>query len=344
MVTSSLTALVMALAAAAAPAHDEAPAAICQAAARQPVIVAARQALERDATNLSARFRLADSWSNIGCFADAIEVLQVAESVNPRNEELQTRLRVARSMVSEQTYFENLDRAAQAARLSRANLRCSKLADVQACDDALLINPNDAELLTAKAEALLQSKRPAEAVAMFRRAMAAGRSKDSVAAKLAQAEVQRQAMLATCESGFGDAGRQACQAAWLPGAPDELRVFKRRGALLEADNQRAAALDVYIAASQLPGSDRSIDQSIVSLSEGSGRGNPRTTAARSAALLRLGRVSDAGENLHAARAPAKAPSVAASNRPTAVATPIVAGTAGSGLRNFSNAAEPTRSN
>jgi tetratricopeptide (TPR) repeat protein len=280
--------------------HEAASAAACQAAAEQPAIAEAKAALDADATNLRVRLKLADAWSDAGCFSDALQVLQGGEALHPGDKELQTRLRVARSLVNEESYFDSMDRAAKEAVLSRAIFRCAKLADVNACDDALNMQPDNPELLIAKADALVQLKRPGEAIGIYRSALPVSANREAVNAKIALAESQRHAFLDICETKTGDVARRACESALLAGAPDELTVFKHRGLLLQADNQLSPALDAYMAAAHLDPGDRSVALAIVSLSGSTGRQDALTLAARGRALMTLGRASEALEPLRQA--------------------------------------------
>ena len=116
-----------------------------------------------------------------------------------------------------------------------------------------------------------------------------------------QAESQRHAFLDICETKTGDVARRACESALLPGAADEVAVFKRRGLLLQADNQLSPALDAYMAAAHLDPGDRSVALAIVSLSGSTGRQDALTLAARGRALMTLGRASEALEPLRRTR-------------------------------------------
>jgi tetratricopeptide (TPR) repeat protein len=300
MATNRLLALLLIGLCRAAWPHEAASPAVCQAAAGQPAITEAKAALDADPTELRARLKLADAWGDAGCFGDALQVLQDGQAMHPGDKELQARLRVAKSLVSEQGYFDSMDRAAKNATLSRAAFRCTKLAEVNSCDDALNMKPNDPELLIAKADALVQVKRPGEAIGIYRAALPVSADREAVNAKVALAESQRHTFLDTCETKTGDAAMRACESAWLPGAPDEVTVFKRRGMLLQADNQLSPALDAYMAAARLDPNDHSVALAIVSLSDSTGRQDALTLAARGRALIALGRPSEAVEPLRQA--------------------------------------------
>jgi tetratricopeptide (TPR) repeat protein len=300
MATNRLLALLLICLCRAAWPHETALPAACQAAAEQPPIAEARVALDANPTDLRVRLKLADAWGDAGCFSDALQVLQGGEALHPGDKELQARLRVAKSLVSEQGYFDSMDRAAKNATLSRATFRCAKLADVRSCDDALNMKPNDPDLLIAKADSLAQLKRLGEAIGAYRNALPASADREAVNAKIALAESQRRTFLDTCATQTGDAAMRACESALLAGAPDEVTVLRRRGMLLQADNQLSPALDAYMAAARLDPSDHSVALAIVSLSDSTGRRDALTLAARGRAFMALGRASEALDPLRQA--------------------------------------------
>jgi Flp pilus assembly protein TadD len=70
-------------------------------------------------------------------------------------------------------------------------------------------------------------------------------------------------------------------------------VFKRRGLLLQNDNQPGASLDAYLAAARLAPRDRDVARAVVALSGSTERSDAPTLTARGAALMTLGRPADA---------------------------------------------------
>jgi tetratricopeptide (TPR) repeat protein len=132
--------------------------------------------------------RLADALVDQGCYQEAVEILEGAQEGFPRNAELAGKLRDTRSLVTEQTYIEGLTQAAESAKIARNQLRCTKLADISACDDALHSKPDDVPLLLAKGDALMQANRPAEAVTVYRHVSQLKPGDDSLETKLASAE------------------------------------------------------------------------------------------------------------------------------------------------------------
>jgi tetratricopeptide (TPR) repeat protein len=190
MATNKIIGLLLFLISATAGAREAASPASCQAAAAQPAIANTKLALDRNPTDLPTRFRLADAWSDEGCFNEALQVLQSGRELHPESKELETRLRVARSLVGEETYFDNLDRANDDAKLKRDTFRCTKLSDLDACGEALRMKPDDPALLVAQGDALVREKRPAEAIGHYRRAAAVAPDLPDVASKISAAEAQ----------------------------------------------------------------------------------------------------------------------------------------------------------
>lgn len=253
----------------------------------------AHEALQADPRDLSMRMKLADAQIADNCYEAAVHTLQEGEAFHGRNPQLQARQREAQSMLRERSYFEGLDRAEQAAKISRSLLRCNKLADMGACDEALKLQPDDARIVIAKADALVQAKRPTEALDVYRHAQQLAPGNSTLDAKLSAAETQSQELLVTCLNGTGQAALQACQSRRIRGAEHEFDILQRTGTLQQAANQPEAALDSFVAASLIQPKDRSVARSIVTLSASTERSDALTLAARGAALLTLDRPMDA---------------------------------------------------
>jgi predicted Zn-dependent protease len=184
-----LTALLGEPVAAQADAHARALArAACQNGKQAEAVTDASAAQEREPNELGPRLRLADALVDQGCYQEAVEVLEASQQAFPRNRELSGKLRDVRSLVTEQTYIEGLTQAAEGAKFQRNQLRCTRLADATACDDALKFKPDDQQLLLAKGDALMQSNRPADAAATYRDAAQLKPADEAVKTKLAAAE------------------------------------------------------------------------------------------------------------------------------------------------------------
>ena len=290
------------LAACAAQAHEGAT---CQVNA-PAAVVSARSAFAAQPDSLPALFRLADALVEANCYDEAVHALEEGEERHPRNPELQAKLRTTRSLVSEQTYFAGLEQAEVAARVSRNVLRCSRLGDLNACDEALKLKPNDLDILMAKGDAQLAAGKPADAEQTYLRARQFAPDEAKLGTQLAAAQSQRQAALASCQKGTGDAALAACQAALLRGADDEFTVHTRLAQIYQQRNQPAAALNAYIAANSLRRGDRSVALGIVAITDADPHRDAVASAARGSALLTLRRGTEALAALRQAQALAPA--------------------------------------
>src|SRR5688572_12854426 len=82
-------------------AHDHAKDGACAAAADKPALTSAREALQRTPDALKVRLGLADLLIDAGCYEEAVHVLEDGTAMHARSDELQKRLRTARSLISE---------------------------------------------------------------------------------------------------------------------------------------------------------------------------------------------------------------------------------------------------
>ena len=171
----------------------------CQIDSLPKTVTDAWAALKRTPNELEPQLAIADALIDQGCYKEAVPVLEAGLAQRPRSSELQSRLRAARSMLNEEHFFEGLGTAQEAARLQHSVMRCTKLSDVSACDDALHIKPDDPQLVIAKGDALAHGGRPAEAILVYLRAASLLPSDDGVKSKLAAAESQREGLVSQCE-------------------------------------------------------------------------------------------------------------------------------------------------
>jgi Flp pilus assembly protein TadD len=190
MAISKAWPIVLALAAGSAWTREGAKPSECQARASQPAIASILAQVARNPEDLRSQVALADAWSDAGCYNEAVGVLQSAVAAHPGIAELQTRLRVAKSLVGEEHFFDDLDRVDREAKLRRDAFRCDNLADLDACNEAVLLKPDDSALLTALGDALMRAKRPSEALQRYRRAEALTPDTQAVADKIRLAEAE----------------------------------------------------------------------------------------------------------------------------------------------------------
>jgi cytochrome c-type biogenesis protein CcmH/NrfG len=76
------------------------------------------------------------------------------------------------------------------AALKQDTARCSSLADVSACYNAIRWNPNDPALLAALGDALVRAQRLQDAVRNYRRAAVLAPGTNGLAAKISAAEMK----------------------------------------------------------------------------------------------------------------------------------------------------------
>ncbi len=272
----------------------------------QPQVATPRAELNSQPNSLEAQLKLADALIDLGCYRDAVPVLEAGLAQRPRSSELQSRLRAVRSMLSEEHFFEGLGNARETAKFQHDQLRCTKVGDVGACDDALRAKPNDPQLTVAKGDALLHGGRSADALLVYRHARELLPADDAVKTKISDAESQRQVLVQQCEGTADAAAVDACQAALLHGTPDEFVLLKRKGILLQSMNRADAALDAFIAAEVIKQDDPSVALAVVALSDSTGRKDALGLAARGSALLILGRGTESLQALQRAQALAPA--------------------------------------
>ena len=273
----------------------------CQPGAESPAVAASRVDLAKDDRSLDARLKLADALLAQMCYAEAVHVLEDGEAIHPRNPGVQSRLRDARSMLSEQRYFDGLGNAQEAAKRQRNTLRCKQLGDLSACDAALADTPDDTELLGAKGDALLQANRVTDALPVFRRAVSLSAADAGLRARLTNAEERRAALFTQCQTATGEQALQACQQSLVPGASDELAIQQRKAVVLQGMDKPSQALDAYIAANLLKSDDRAVALAIVALTDSTGRKDALALAARGSALVTLNRGTEALQALQQAQ-------------------------------------------
>jgi tetratricopeptide (TPR) repeat protein len=278
----------------------------CQIDSLPKTVTDAWAALKRSPNELERQLAVADALIDQGCYKEAVPVLEAGLAQRPRSSELQSRLRAARSMLNEEHFFEGLGNAQETAKLQHSVMRCTKLSDVSACDDALHMKPEDPQLLIAKGDAIAHGGRPADAILVYLHAGGLLPGDEVVKSKLAAAESQREALVSQCEGNADTAAADACQAALLRGSQDEFALLRRRGILLQSLDKPEQALDAFIAANVLKQNDKSVALAIVALTDSTGRRDAMALAARGSSLLTVGRATEGLQALRQAEALAPA--------------------------------------
>jgi tetratricopeptide (TPR) repeat protein len=336
----------------------------CVKGAQQNSDIAARKTvLQRSPTLLGTRIELANLLEKAGCYDEAVHVLEEGQKYNPLNPTLQFSLRRARNMVKEEHHLEGVDQAEASVRLNRKMERCTGEGEVAACDEVLSQQPNNTKILIAKGDALMKAHRGAEAWKAYVRASELAPNDTALSAKMQTLRSQRQALVKRCTDGDGDAALQACKSVLVKGAPNEFELTVRMGLLQQSSNQASQALDSYIAANSLRHGDKGVALAILALLQSTQRKDAIALAARGSSLVTLGRAHEAlaplrqakalepelpdiDQQLKTAEALARTESTIhkEQERLTQVAAVSAAEETIPEPQQFSNVAEPTRSN
>jgi len=298
-------------------------------------IAAGKTSLQRSPTQLGKRVELANLLEKVGCYDEAVHLLEEGQKYNPFNPTLLFSLRRARNMVREEHYREGIDQAEASVRLNRKIERCTREREIAACDEVLSQQPNNTKILIAKGDALVKAHRPAEASKAYLRASELAPNSTALTGKLQALQSQRQALLKRCTDGDGDAALHACKSVLVKGAPNEFEITVRMGLLPQSTNQASQALDSYIAANSLRHGDKEVALAILALLESTQRKDAIALAARGSSLVTLGRAHEAL---------ARTESTVHKERPAQMAAVSAEMEAIPEPQNFSNEAEATRSN
>src|ERR1700693_6373019 len=116
--------------------------AACQEGSAPEAVSHARTTFQKNPEQLGPRLDLADALMDQGCYEDAVALLEAGQSMYPHNVELSGKLRDVRSMLTEQTYIRGITQAEDTAKQQHNQLRCTELADIEACNTALRSSPN----------------------------------------------------------------------------------------------------------------------------------------------------------------------------------------------------------
>ncbi len=203
--------------------------AACQQGSVPESVSHARTVFQRNPDQLGPLLQLADALMDQGCYEDAVAVLEAGQSTFPHNGELSGKLRDVRSMLTEQTYISGITEAEDVAKQQHEQLRCTQLSDVEACNEALRLSPNDTSLLVGKADGLMQRGHPADAAAAYQRVLQLNPGNEAMRAKLAAATARANATSASLDA----ATREASAAAPAP------RTARRSHAALDSSGTAA---------------------------------------------------------------------------------------------------------
>ena len=211
-----------------------------------------RVAIDEDALDLQARLALCQ----VHIDADELEQASVVvrQGLAACGKRDCSELKRALSNVDEKRVMKQRDNSDESTRLALAALRSYCLGpiansrSIAACEEFLVSNDRDAEILFALGSKQNKRGRPAIAIQNIQRAIEFGKSDSSVKAELASARRSRKVLLNEC---FNDNALDDCDASLIPGTSDEAKIQRQRGRLLANAGQFEGALRAFIAAASI---------------------------------------------------------------------------------------------
>lgn len=223
-------------------------------------------AVQDDATDVNARLALCQAHVNANELAEAAIVLQ--RGLELCSQRQCSALNLALSNVRELRFkAEQQSNPADVKRIAEAQRSyclgpMATERTIDACEQLIASNPDDAELHFALGEKLQKREQPARAIASLRKAQLQMGATPALSNSLQAAEQQRALMLNTC---LQDGTLADCDAALLPDAPDEYAVQRQRGRLLAEVGRYEQALRALLTARALRAEDPQTARAIAAL-------------------------------------------------------------------------------
>ncbi|MCF6250460.1 MAG: tetratricopeptide repeat protein [Methylococcaceae bacterium] len=211
--------------------------AACVGAVGENAVNSCRQELGTNPYNLEARLALATTLDKLGRKAEAIKVLNQGMPLFQDDAVSKSTLEEKRWVIQQQRGKRSTSNAAVRVKI----IKCTKLKGktaLKACDEGLLRQPENTDLLVGRGKALLDLAPPKviDAIYSYKKALSIAPSNQDIKRKLEYAENIRQISVSACMKKSGKAALSACNRALLKGAIDEASIQARRGKLLAAIN------------------------------------------------------------------------------------------------------------
>ena len=243
----------------------------CLSATGEAAVKACKKEIGISPDNINVRFAMCDALISLNRYEDAVVVLEDGLKRLPGNTALERKLALARSYVSERTFITRQNPDTKTNALARRNtIRCNALkgaAALDACSAALKDNPADPELYKARGNALLTMDRYVESILAYRKTLQLSPGNKEAATKLKKAEAKRQNLVTKCGTQQGAGALATCEAALLRGAPDYLKIQRRKGDLLLSMNRTPEAIRAYREALAIDPGNKALTKKISALTE-----------------------------------------------------------------------------
>jgi len=174
-------------------AANTADAANCGEASGSAAIKACDQELSRDPGNIEVRLRYADVLMGQRQYQKAVNILSDALVMQPGNDTVKQKYRLASSLAEEQQSINQLstDTPAAGTQNSVQEILCKTMKGqraISACDQVLATDPRNITALTRRGDELMALNQVGDAVASYRRAVALEPANPTLMNKLARAE------------------------------------------------------------------------------------------------------------------------------------------------------------
>jgi tetratricopeptide (TPR) repeat protein len=214
-------------------------------AAAEDAVAACTSALEQRPTDFNARASLCEAYAARGDHAAAIGIMEAGKSVH-RSDEFTLGLidRVLSNVTEAQSTGQT--RGADVGTLVEYMvLRCTMIKNLQNCDEALAIDPENVQALAGRGDILAGDGNLAGAIQAYRNALAVSPDLAEVRGKLDNVLAERQQQVSECLAATAGAGIDTCQALLMPGEPDAYDIYSKIGSLQLAAGNLNQALDAY---------------------------------------------------------------------------------------------------
>lgn len=223
----------------------------CFAASSLTAVNVCRAALSVDPNNHAIRFALADAYSGLRRYSEAVEVLKQGVERVPGNQGIKDKLILLESMQAESISLKKQRNKppnyAADIEVKRHLIRCTKLSGtsaIKSCDQVIAIQPDNPDGYQSKANALFKLNRWVEAIRAYQKTVQL-RPGVKVKHQLQLAQSERQSVVNRCMKLGGTSALKACQSIWMKEANDANTIQLRIGDLQLAMGRESKASDVY---------------------------------------------------------------------------------------------------
>ena len=207
-------------------------------------VAACTRALSQEPRDFASRAGLCEAHARAGDFDSALSALEAGRTAHRGDGFVLGLIDRAISNVKEKSAGATKRPPDMQTLIDYMVLRCVKLKNEDACDEALEADPANHEALAGKADLLLAADDSVAAILAYRRSLAGSDNAD-VRARLGEAEARRAQRVQRCLAGGRTSSVEACRGALLAGEPDEYDIHLRIGEHEVTRGALSRAIDAY---------------------------------------------------------------------------------------------------